>query len=166
MTAESNPNKTLTGKHVLLMFLAFFGVIFAVNGIFLSKAITSFPGETSKKSYLQGIHYNDTLDEKRIQALTGWRAEVGVVSSDDSIPLLVARLYDKNNVPLSDLTVDAELIQHSGKHTALEANLNVSAKGEYSLTLEKLNAGRWTAHIHAQSIDGHKFEATKEVVIP
>ena len=60
LTAEQGTFE-LKGWHVLLILMAFFGVMFSVNGVFLYHAITSFPGEDVKKSYVQGLNYNDTL---------------------------------------------------------------------------------------------------------
>ena len=55
MADETAPRGKLTGWHVLWIMLGFFGLMFTVNGIFLYHAITSFPGEDVKKSYLQGL---------------------------------------------------------------------------------------------------------------
>ena len=60
----SSKSGKLTGWHVFWIMLGFFGLMFTVNGIFLYHAITSFPGEDVKKSYLQGLDYNSTLDAK------------------------------------------------------------------------------------------------------
>ena len=90
--------KELKGWHVLLIMLGFFGVMFAVNGVFLYHAITSFPGEDVKKSYVQGLNYNQTLSARASQADLGWRAEAGL--RDGTIAF---RLFD----------AEAQLSNHS-----------------------------------------------------
>ncbi|MEO1305623.1 MAG: FixH family protein, partial [Pseudomonadota bacterium] len=88
-TLSAPSEKTLKGWHVLLIMLGFFGIMFAVNGVFLYHAITSFPGEDIKKSYVQGLNYNDTLAVRAAQAELGWQAEAGLEDQT-----LVFRLFD------------------------------------------------------------------------
>ena len=76
---NSGTGRELKGWHVLLIMLAFFGVMFSGNGVFLFHAITSFPGEDVKKSYVQGLSFNDTLADRAAQAELGWLAEAGLV---------------------------------------------------------------------------------------
>ena len=58
----------LTGRHVLMMLIAFFGVIFAVNGVFLYAAISTFDGTDTSSAYQKGIDYNTTIAESEEQA--------------------------------------------------------------------------------------------------
>ena len=76
---ERSP-KELKGIHVLMWLMGFFGLMFAVNGVFLFHAITSFPGEDIQKSYLQGINYNDKLKDRALQMDRGWTAQMGLES--------------------------------------------------------------------------------------
>ena len=62
------------GWHVLTALLAFFGAIIAVNIAFAVIAVRSFPGEDVRRSYVQGLQYNDTLAERRVQQALGWQA--------------------------------------------------------------------------------------------
>ena len=55
----------ITGRHVLLMLVAFFGAILVANAIFITVALKSFPGESQKKSYVQGIRYKRNIDRTR-----------------------------------------------------------------------------------------------------
>lgn len=156
--------KQLSGKHVLFGLLSFFAVIFIVNGIFLSKAISSFPGEITKKSYIQGINYNDTIERKRAQQELGWIAEVGTVSLKTGNALLV-RLFDERNMPLEGLSVTALLSQHSNGHKTLEAELEPLGGGEYSISVDALTKGRWTSQILVSSNEGASFEVKKEIIL-
>ena len=54
--------KVLKGHHVLFWLMGFFGLMFVVNGVFLWAALSSFPGEDVRHSYLQGLQYNQTQD--------------------------------------------------------------------------------------------------------
>jgi len=77
MTEVTTPKvRELTGKHVLGAVIAFFVLLFIVNGAFIYAAVGSFRGEDVKGSYRQGLNYNETLAERRDQAALGWTAYV------------------------------------------------------------------------------------------
>ena len=64
-------DKPVTGRHVLMMMLGFFGVIFAVNGVFAFLAIDTFTGLETEQAYLKGLDYNRTLTAAAEQRTTG-----------------------------------------------------------------------------------------------
>ena len=66
----------IKGRHVLLGFIAFFGVIFLANGIFLYYALETFGGGDTTDPYRKGLHYNETLAEAARQDAQGWRTEL------------------------------------------------------------------------------------------
>jgi nitrogen fixation protein FixH len=69
--------KPLTGRGVLLWLLCTFGVVFAVNGFFIARAVSTYPGEDVHNPYLQGVDYNRRLQAHAEQAAEGWRATIG-----------------------------------------------------------------------------------------
>lgn len=142
-SAPAASGKELKGWHVLLIMLGFFGVMFAVNGVFLYHAITSFPGEDIKKSYVQGLNYNDTLAQRASQAELGWTAEAGVQSGE-----LIFRLRDAEGAPLSNYAVIGE-IRRSATQSADQAIIyQARANGEYVADAGDLAPGQWLLRIN------------------
>ena len=47
----------LTGKHVLLCLLGFFGVVFAVNAVLVKAATSTFGGVETSSSYKAGLMF-------------------------------------------------------------------------------------------------------------
>jgi nitrogen fixation protein FixH len=69
MAVAEKPVKVLTGWHVLAMFVAFFGVIIAVNFALAWKAVSTFPGLEVDDSYVA----SQTFDaEMAAQKALGW----------------------------------------------------------------------------------------------
>ena len=66
----------IRGRHVLIGMIAFFGLIFLANGIFLYYALTTFGGGDTGSPYRSGLHYNETLAEAARAAERGWKAEL------------------------------------------------------------------------------------------
>lgn len=143
----------LKGWHVLIMLLAFFGVMFAVNGVFLYHAITSFPGEDVKKSYVQGLNYNDTLAVRAQQAELGWRAEAGLKDST-----LVFRLQDAQEEPLSNLAVVAEIRHLATENADQVVTLQAQAQGEYLAKGLDLAQGQWLIRFSVYDTEGETLQ--------
>lgn len=152
----------LTGWQVFMMFLAFFGVMLAVNGVFLFHAITSFPGEDIKKSYLQGLNYNQTLEERSVQSALDWRAEAGI---DDG--QLVFRLTDAAGEAISQRLILAELRRPSSKDGDKVLTLHPTGAGMYTCSVEGLLPGRWRVRLQVLDRAGEEtiFRATKTIFI-
>ena len=62
-TMNDKPAFRITGRMVFFGLVAFFGLIAAVNGVFMFYALDTFPGLTTEDSYKKGIVYNRTLDD-------------------------------------------------------------------------------------------------------
>lgn len=155
-------SKELKGWHVLLIMLSFFGVMFAVNGVFLYHAIVSFPGEDVKKSYVQGLTYNDTLATRAAQAELGWSAEAGM--QDDAI---VFRLQDAVGEPLSNLAVVGEIRRNATREADLSVVFKPAGPGEYRVQDIGLDSGQWTLRINVYDATGEQllFNVSKTLII-
>lgn len=154
--------KELKGWHVLLIMLGFFGVMFAVNGVFLYHAITSFPGEDVKKSYVQGLNYNDTLASRAAQAELGWTAEAGL--QDET---LIFRLWDAEGAALSNYTVIGELRRTATRDGDQAIIYTSQADGEYIADAGALAPGQWALRINVldPAAETVLFNVTKTIFV-
>lgn len=161
-TVEAPPGKELKGWHVFLMMLVFFGIMFTANGIFLYHAITSFPGEDVKKSYVQGLDYNRTLEARKTQHELGWSAFAGF---EDGV--LIFHLTDAEGEPVYAHDVEADIRHAATINQDRTAILSQSSSGEYAAYIENLSAGQWTVRFRVRSKrDGQiVFRAQKEMTI-
>lgn len=166
--APAASGKQLKGWHVLLIMLAFFGVMFAVNGVFLYYAITTHPGEQVEKSYLQGLHYNDTLEARARQDELGWTGALGIVAEEGTAPLLVAQMADAEDMPLGGLSLTAVLHRHTSGDADIRMALTPSDSGEYTTSLEGLPAGDYDVIVTVteEGGEGVLFEAHKRLYLP
>lgn len=167
--SASRPGRgQLKGWHALLWFLGFFGFMFIVNGIFLWAAITSFPGEDVKKSYLTGLDYNREIARRALQAEQGWRAEIGLIEGGSG-PELHTRLLKADGAALPVFATTATMRHPTD--TALDRTLELTAigGGEYSAPLGDIHPGIWGVAITADvdpEADGHEFHAVREILVP
>jgi len=116
------------GWHVLAGMLAFFGAIIAVNVAFAVIAVRSFPGEDVRRSYLQGLRYNDTLASRRTQDALGWR---------------VAAFFEDGRVVVSLRAASGAPVDAAVVSGALQRPTD--ARLDRALAFEQIGAGRYAA---------------------
>lgn len=67
-----------TGRHMLLIMLAFFGVIIAVNVAMAMFATSSWTGFVVRNSYVASQEFNEKAAQGRAQAALGWSGTLAV----------------------------------------------------------------------------------------
>jgi nitrogen fixation protein FixH len=140
----------LTGRHVLLAFISFFGVIFAVNGYFLYAALGTYTGVVAQEPYRKGLHYNDRIDADAAQASLGWRHTIEA-ARDGAIEFTV---MDRNGAPVAGLGLGGAIGRPSTReHDRVLAFAEV-APGRYRASAGALEPGTWVASVEAATAAG------------
>ena len=145
--------KRITGRHVLLMLVAFFGVMLVANTAFVFVAVRSFPGEAEKKSYLQGVRFNETLAARAEQEKLGWRAEIA--GFDETHVEL--RFFDASGEALAGLTVAGELQRPAFDGADQPLIFTETALGVYRADVNALEKGAWDLSGAADDEAGRQF---------
>ncbi|MEP2988403.1 MAG: FixH family protein [Parasphingorhabdus sp.] len=134
--------KKITGFHVTLMFVAFFGVIMAVNFLMAGLALGSFSGTVVDNSYVASQKYNEWLEESRQEAAHGWI--IGEPKRrDDKLQLSV---LDAEGAALSDPKISAIAYHPVGQTEAINLTFTENTRGLYQSN-EALPSGRWKLKI-------------------
>ena len=147
--------KKIKGHHVLIGFVAFFGIVFAVNAVFVTQAIRTFRGEDEPRSYIQGINYNDVLARRDAQAELGWTA-ISSVSADD----IRLEISDADGNGVTELDLDARLRHPTDSSLDIVLTLRGDGPGVYT-TQADIPAGLWTLVVSTS--DGPPFEMEQEI---
>jgi nitrogen fixation protein FixH len=147
--------REIKGHHVLFALIAFFGVIIAVNIIFVTQAFRTFSGEDEPRSYIQGINYNDVLERRAEQAELGWTATSVVTRS--GVRLEIADAADQ---PVTGLMMDAYLRHPTDSNLDIALTLNGDGPGVYAMQIG-IPAGWWMLVVSTR--DGPPFEMEQEI---
>jgi nitrogen fixation protein FixH len=147
----------LTGWHVLAMFGGLFGVMFAVNILFVVLALKTFSGETDH-AYINGLKFNETLAAKAQQAQLGWTMTLGLQRPTGGGAILEARLTDKAGAPLSGAIMQGSIGRTTGTREDLSLRFDETAPGIYRAIITDLRPGRWRFAASAQVLGAPKFE--------
>lgn len=134
--------KKITGFHVTLMFVAFFGVIAAVNFLMAGLAISSFGGTVVDNSYVASQKYNQWLEESRREAAHGWTVSRPARAGDR----LQIAVQDSQGAALNNAGVAAVAEHPVGRTDSLKLDFTETAPGQY-VSNQPLPAGRWKLRI-------------------
>lgn len=139
--------RELTGRKVLLIFVSFFGVVFAVNFLLAYQAVATFPGVEARNSY----QASQTFEADRTAQLAlGWDVSA-VVEGED----LVLRIIGPDGKPVrvDDLTATLGRATHVNEDRIPQfAYYN----GAYRAA-ETLGPGNWNLRMRAVAEDGTTF---------
>ncbi|MFP4518168.1 MAG: FixH family protein [Oceanicaulis sp.] len=136
---EGESKFRLKGWHVLVAMVAFFGVIFSVNAFFITTALRTFPGEETRRSYVQGMHYNDVLAEREAQAALGWSAAANLTPTQ----VLVA-VNDAQGDPVSNLALTGVLRHPANMQLDRALAFEELRPGVYAADAQDLDEGLWS----------------------
>lgn len=137
--ANTNDKGTLTGRHVLFLFLAFFGVIFLVNGIFLFRALGTYTGVVSDEPYRKGLAYNERIEADKRQQALGWRHAVTMNLGGR----LVISLTDTDGNAVEGATVNATVGRPSTNVDDKTITLAEGRPGTYEGLVGPHAPGNW-----------------------
>lgn len=145
MSATDKKPRELTGRHVLIMLLAFFGIMLGVNAFFTYVAIKTFSGEDVPRSYRQGLEYNQVLTEREAQKLLGWK-----VSANTADERILVQIFDSGDAPLRNLTISGKLRHPATLSNDRQLTFREIKPGLYQADIKGLR-GRWDLIATAQN---------------
>jgi len=138
--------RVLTGGHVLLAFIGFFLVVFAVNGVMIYQAETTFGGLDTDDAYRKGLAYNERIAAAAAQAHLGWHDRLDYVAETRRLRL---SLTDAAGGGVSGLSVTAELQRPATDRFDQKLYLTQTGPDTYEADVSGLESGWWTVDLQA-----------------
>ena len=157
--------RPLTGGHVLAALLGFFALILIANASFLYFAVKTYPGEKEKKSYRQGLLFNDILEARAAQDALGWRAAIDSVVRDGDAVTLVVSFRDASGSTLDGLDLAGTLARPASDVGAQDVAFAPAGAGRYWAVVAA-EAGAWDLTVTARSSADERFQFTNRVMLP
>jgi len=136
-----------TGRTTLFALLAFFGVVFAANGVFIYFASASWNGLSTEDAYRKGISYNRTIDRAAAQKALGWKTAVALETAGANTQRLTLNLRDRADRPIDARTVTATLRRPLSAGGDIETALDWVGAGQYAAQLALSYRGQWEVSI-------------------
>lgn len=158
MASTQTQPTTLRGVHVLVGILLFFGVIFAVNGVFLVSALRTHTGIVSQQPYRKGLDYNQRIAAEKRQQSLGWQHALEAGSDGRRLRLSVT---DRNSQAVSMLAVTGFIGRPSTVRYDQPLTLTeTTTPGLYEAELSNLSSGNWIVELKASRNAG---DGTNEI---
>ncbi|WP_371225557.1 FixH family protein [Roseovarius sp. 2305UL8-3] len=139
--------RELTGKHVLIGFVAAFGVIIAVNLVLAYSAVKTFPGLEVKNSYVASQQFDERRDA---QMSLGW-----TVRASHSGGLLSLSITDEAGRPVEVAGLDATVGRAT--HVYDDVSPEFQFDGTHYYAPVPLGDGNWNIRMEAKAKDGTEF---------
>jgi len=140
-------DRQITGKHVLVGFVAAFGVIVGVNIALAVSAVKTFPGLEVRNSYVA----SQTFDERReAQQALNW-----TVRAHHSDGVLTLSITDAGGQPVRAAALDATVGRAT--HVAEDMIPDFRFDGSAYVAPVELGGGNWNIRMTALAEDGTAF---------
>jgi nitrogen fixation protein FixH len=136
----------LTGGRVLTLILAFFGVVFTVNGYLVVAALSTNSGVVAIEPYRKGLAYNSRITADERQTELGWQATVTVTRSGGA----TVALTNRDGRPVPHLLVHAMIGRPATELFDHQLAFTETAPGLYSAATTALDGGNWIASVEAR----------------
>ena len=157
--------KPLTGFKVLLMLLAFFGVVIGVNVIMMRLAIETLPGTEVDSAYSASLGYEKEIAAARDQEERRWQVDAHVERAVDGAAVLRVEARDKDGKPVTGLKFQGRFERPADKRADLSVALPETGIGIYRGRGEAIAPGQWDLVLEGDSAAGRMFLSKNRVVL-
>jgi nitrogen fixation protein FixH len=159
------PPKPLTGFKVLLMLVAFFGVVIGVNVIMMRLAIENLPGTEVDSAYSASLGYEKEIATARDQNARHWQVDAHLERAADGTAVLRVEARDKHGKPVTGLKFQGRFERPTDKRADLAVTLDEIGIGIYSGSAEKVGPGQWDLVLEGDSAAGRLFLSKNRVIL-
>jgi len=148
------------GGKFLAWMLGAFGLVFAVNGIFIWLALSTWSGLTTDHPYERGLAYNQTLQEAAAEAALGWHSELEFKNHR-----LLVRFHDRSGGALDRLQVTARFVRPTSDGADRNLPLDAVGDGGYTATVDLPLPGQWQVLVKAEGRAG-SYHLARRLIAP
>jgi nitrogen fixation protein FixH len=151
--------KEFTGRHMLLLMLAFFGVIISVNMVMALLAMKSWTGLIVRNPYVASQQFNERVAEARAQASLGWHPELEIADG-----VVTYRITDGSGRAVSLGAVTIRLNRPVGTRNDTLLKLERGKGGLWHIA-HRPGEGIWIMSIEAEAGLDHPFRDIRRISI-
>jgi len=136
------------------IYVAVFGVVLAVNLVFMFSAIRTFSGLSTEQAYDKGLKYNEEIEAEKQQQELGWSVttEVNARARSEQTPHaadIVITFLDKDGKPVTGLDVKAAFVRPTSDGHDSTAALADQGQGHYLVSAALSLGGQWDMTVSA-----------------
>jgi nitrogen fixation protein FixH len=161
---SANDNgRPLTGRMVLVLLLAFFGLVTVVNVFMIRAAISTFGGVDTPSSYEAGLNYKAEESVAAAQSARHWDVSASLVPSPAGEKITITAL-DETGKPVSGATIAAHLAHPVDERRDVPLQFDQVGAGLYEGTAHA-DAGQWILDFEISRGGERLFRSRNRVII-
>jgi nitrogen fixation protein FixH len=160
----SKKPRELTGRAVLFWIVGFFAVVFAVNGVLVRAATSTFGGLEAQSSYKAGLMFGgEVVMAERQQALQ-WQVDGKLARDRAGEAVLDISVRDAQGAPVGGLTADAKLAHPADAKRDRIIHLSRAGIGAFR-GADTAEPGRWELIVDFYRGDARVFRSRSRVTL-
>jgi nitrogen fixation protein FixH len=157
--------KPLTGTKVLLMLVAFFGLVIGVNFTMMKLAIATLPGTEVDSPYAAGLTYEKEIAAAHEQAARKWQVNARIERTADGGAMVRIEARDAGGRPVTGLTFSGRLERPTDKRADLAVDLAEVGTGVYRGSAPAVAPGQWDLVLEGDGAGGVRMFMSRNRVI-
>jgi nitrogen fixation protein FixH len=157
--------RPLTGAKVLLILVAFFGVVIGVNVTMMKLAISTLPGTDVDSPYSAGLAYEKEIAAAHEQAARNWQVNADIKRGADGGATLQVEARDATGQPVTGLKFKGTLERPIDKRADQSVELTEIGIGVYRGTAAAVAAGQWNLVLEGDARGERMFMSKNRVIL-
>lgn len=156
--------RELTGRMVLFCLFAFFGVVFAVNGVMVSAAVTTFGGVETASSYQAGLTFAREEAAAEAQQARHWQVNAALRPQAGRPTLVELSARDAGNQPLTGLEATVSVTHPTDRRLDHAVAMQADGLGQFRGFLTAA-PGQWDLVIELTRSGERLFRSKRRVIL-
>jgi nitrogen fixation protein FixH len=157
--------KPLTGRKVLFMLVAFFGVVFGVNFLMMKLAIDTLPGTEVDSAYSASLAYEKEIAAAHDQDARAWKVDAHVQRGTDGGATVQVEARDNKGVPMSGLTFQGRFERPTDRRSDQPVGLTEVGGGIYRGSAPLIAPGQWDLVLEGDAAGQRMFLSKNRVLL-
>jgi nitrogen fixation protein FixH len=157
--------RQLTGRKVLFMLLAFFGVVIGVNLIMMRLAIQTLPGTEVDSAYSASLAYESEIAAAHDQNARNWRVDAHIARDSAGGATVQVEARDRNGVPMSGLKFHGRFERPADRRADQRVALAEVGTGVYRGNAAGIPAGQWDLVLEGEAAGQRMFLSRNRVLL-
>jgi nitrogen fixation protein FixH len=165
MSQLSASSKPLTGRKVLVMLLAFFGIVIGANLTMMKLAMQTLPGTEVDSAYSASLAYEKQITAAHDQNARNWKVDARIVRSADGVATLQVEARDNTGKPMSGLKFHGRFERPTDRRADQVVALAETGMGVYRGSAPVIAPGQWDLVLEGDAAGRRMFLSKNRVLL-
>jgi len=165
MPTSSVSPRPLTGRLVLIMLLAFFGIVFGVNFALMKLAISTLPGTEVDSAYSASLGYEKEIAAAHDQTARKWQVDAHIERDAGGGAILQVEARDGSGQLMTGLKFQGTLERPTDKRADLAVSLAEVGIGIYRGSAPVVAPGQWDLVLEGDAAGQRMFMSKNRVLL-